>query len=556
MKICNGISTVVKFVLLLLTMILLNSQMITSMSTNGDIFGSSGCINLSKRRRSLENSMDYDICPKSLIQMASSSSSIQINPSSATSTVLVSSVTTTTPTTESTTATTSTTSAKSNPISQIAGFFKDNIIRLKNGTVQLYTNHKVCNTIRSKQKEYIAANPKPTDAVYQKTGITFEEYKFLNQGKDDRGKVLNLVFMAFFSPNFLPTAFFFFPNVLPSQFSPKPPTQCNKYETISRERAHAVIQTLLEIEKEAKNIPTSINPFGISKLWKNRERMEVVNQRAQQFLCISHNYTDGNQHKNDITTTTPASSSSFVNEERILKALSNDIFTNEKPDRSRTRLTFIPKALIKGLAQAIDANIITAKGTSGTQKGPLSSLTPPFMVRNKVLTHLKMVTDADEFLVNERIDLNSLSGDILMDVCNERMIGTPGTSEADLRTALSKWLNLTVVRPSHNRLLSSLSSISISGESTVTNMGINHNYVASNDKLVVEAAAAPADNKGRDERAPITTAFASTTSTVGGNTKESFYNSNLAKFVLLCYNAVDGTRDTRSASALPRSLYD
>ena len=34
-----------------------------------------------------------------------------------------------------------------------------------------------------------------------------------------------------------------------------------------------------------------------------------------------------------------------------------------------------------------------------------------------------------------------------------------------------------------------------------------------------------------------------------------YYNANLAKFSLLCYNALDATRDERSASYLPRMLY-
>ena len=85
------------------------------------------------------------------------------------------------------------------------------------------------------------------------------------------------------------------------------------------------------------------------------------------------------------------------------------------------RLAFVPKALVKGLALAIDANTVTPKGTSGAKKGLLSGLTPYFIIRNKVITHLKTVGDADSFLVNEQIDLDTLSGDVLLDACHARM---------------------------------------------------------------------------------------------------------------------------------------
>ena len=34
-----------------------------------------------------------------------------------------------------------------------------------------------------------------------------------------------------------------------------------------------------------------------------------------------------------------------------------------------------------------------------------------------------------------------------------------------------------------------------------------------------------------------------------------YYNGNMARVVLMCYNAVDGTRDARSDSRLLRAMY-
>ena len=44
----------------------------------------------------------------------------------------------------------------SNPVGQLAGYVKDSFVRMKDGSVQLYTNHQRCNEIRAKQRQYLA----------------------------------------------------------------------------------------------------------------------------------------------------------------------------------------------------------------------------------------------------------------------------------------------------------------------------------------------------------------------------------------------------------------
>ena len=115
-----------------------------------------------------------------------------------------------------------------NPVFQLAGYVKDSFVRMKDGSVQLYTNHKKCNEIRSKQKEYLekiaSTLPKEEQKAAKKYypsagGITYEEFDFLQKGKEDRGRLANTVFMMVFAPNFVPYAFMFFPDMLPSSFS-------------------------------------------------------------------------------------------------------------------------------------------------------------------------------------------------------------------------------------------------------------------------------------------------------------------------------------------------
>ena len=73
---------------------------------------------------------------------------------------------------------------------------------------------------------------------------------------------------------------------------------------------------------------------------------------------------------------------------------------------------------------------------------------PNFMRRGKICSHIKKISDGDEFLVGESIDLSTLDPTHLVDACNERCIGGPGRSDEELRECLGEWLKLSVVQPS------------------------------------------------------------------------------------------------------------
>jgi hypothetical protein len=361
-----------------------------------------------------------------------------------------------------------------NPIGQLAGYVKDSFLRMKDGSVQLYTNHQRCNEIRAKQREYLAitaATLPETDRKaalkYRTTagGISYEEYNFLTKGKDDRSKLANVVFMMVFSPNFVPYAFMFFPEMLPSPFAMPAGTNKlglahSKWNQISRERSHAVVQTLLDLEKAARVPPmiANLNPFGKGK---TRRMMESVDR-------LGHDIGDVLMAKNG-----GGSEGAHL----VQEIFKDEIYTTEKPNKDKSNLVCLHKAIMTGLGRSMQAP-------------SFNSLVPTFFVRGKVLNNLRVLENADKFLVEHDIDLGSLSPELLQEACSDRLIGGPGRSNDEMVEGLSTWLDLTVKQP----------------EVAVQETGMH-------------------------------------------------YNGNLARAILLCYNVVDGARDGRSSSYLPRLLY-
>lgn len=162
----------------------------------------------------------------------------------------------------------------------------------------------------------------------------------------------------------------------------------------------------------------------------------------------------------------------------VMKDLDNHLYKLEPFTRAEKRLVNVPNSIVLGLMKAIN----------GPQ--PLSVIMPNAMRRGNVLTHIQKIMEADTFLVEEKVDLDNLSRAMLKEACNERMIGSPGRTDAELREGLTDWLNLVVVQPN--------SRTEQSGEN---------------------------------------------------------FNDNLARTALASYFSIDGTRDSRSASYLPRLTF-
>ena len=321
------------------------------------------------------------------------------------------------------------TQSKGNPVGQLAGYLKDSVVRMKDGSVQLYSNHKRCNDIRTKQRSYLSLAAATLPENEQKAamkynvsagGISYEEYNFLGKGKEDRGKLANIMFMMVFSPNFVPYAFMFFPEMLPSPFA-KPMKNMGlphtKWHEISRERTHAVVQTLLDLEKAARIAPmiSNINPFGKGKTRRMMEQMDRLGHDIGGLLLA-----------NDATGARGA--------ELALKVLKDEIYTIEKPKKNHANLVSFPNAVVNGLGRALEAP-------------SFNTLIPTFIVRGKVLNALKKIETADQFLVAQNIDLNSLSPDLLQEACSDRLIGGLGPSEDEMVERLESWLDTTVREP-------------------------------------------------------------------------------------------------------------
>jgi len=161
--------------------------------------------------------------------------------------------------------------------------------------------------------------------------------------------------------------------------------------------------------------------------------------------------------------------------ELVLKVLKDEIYTDEKPKNNN--LQDLPKPLVKGLGRALEAP-------------SFNSLLPGFFVRGKIVNNLKQIEMADEFLVKENVDLNSLSSVLLEETCSARLIGGPGRSNNEMVEGLEAWLDLSVRQPK---------------------------------EIVKESG--------------------------------KHCNANLLRTALLSYNALDGARDGRAASYLPRLLF-
>jgi hypothetical protein len=362
-----------------------------------------------------------------------------------------------------------------NPVVQLVDYVKDSVVRMVDGVQVSWKNYGRCNEIRAKQKKHRealrlqwedAGVPCADINKRLKTangGISYDEYTFLQKGKEDRGKLTQIVLMSWGAPKFLPYALMFYPQMLPSAFAPQEQSggMESKMQKLSRERSHAVIQTLLNMENEARVVPAlaKLNIFGRKAQQEAMNRMDTIGKAVADILVAPvGNSTEGG--------------------ELVLDRLAPLIYSQDEPNAKSKRLVTVPKAMIKGLAQTIEGS------------SPLDSLVPVFITRGKLLNHLKKITESDEFLIAESVDLGTLGTQRLAEACKDRLISGLGKSNDEMREILSQWLDQTVQQPA---------------------------------KRVQES----------------------------GN----YYNGNLARAALMGYHALQGAKDSHSASYLPRSLF-
>mmetsp|Transcript_5730 Transcript_5730/g.11782 ORF Transcript_5730/g.11782 Transcript_5730/m.11782 type:complete len:439 (+) Transcript_5730:82-1398(+) len=345
-----------------------------------------------------------------------------------------------------------------NPILQLFSYVKDSVVNFKNGLSQMNTDHNRCNAIRAKQRKYAKDNcfarPRGAKGI-QTGGISYEEYDFLKKGMVDRNKLFAVTMVALCLPNYFVYYLWSFPDMLPSPF-----IQAKDPREISRERCHAVISTLLDLEKGARVAPfaSKLNPFGKKSTERAMERLKQFGDMG----CIDFE-EDG----------AIGPSGGKI----ILKKLKNELYTKAAPSKQRIMLAgnLIPKQIMKGIGKAISAD-------------PLSKGSSPFGVG--LVKHLESVTLADEFLVEQKIDIDSIDSLLLEQACSARLIGGPGWTDEERKEGLLNWLEQTEILPK---------------EESQNGAG--------------------------------------------------YFNGNLARAALMCYHAVDGTRDSRADSRLLRVMY-
>lgn len=319
-----------------------------------------------------------------------------------------------------------------NPAVQLVGYLKDSVVRTADGVQLMWKNYGRCNEIRAKQKQHRGVlrtqwenEGMSNQDIKQKLkaengGITYDEYAFLMKGKEDRSKLTQLAFLSWGAPRFLPYALMFYPEMLPSAFSSPKVSSDEKMEAMSRQRSHTVIETLMNIENSAKQIPTlaKLNIFGRKKQQRTMEEMQRIGQLAASLFI------------------TPVKSTS-QGAELVLKTLEDDLYSEVADfDKNSKRLVAVPKTIIKGLAQSLDGN------------SPLNAVFPLFITRGKVLDHIRKVAEADQFLINESVDLDQLGKQRLFEACKDRLISEIGRSEEEMRESLADWLDQVLQKPS------------------------------------------------------------------------------------------------------------
>ena len=443
--------------------------------------------------------------------------------------------------------------SNNNPIVQLASHLWTSIVHFKDNTVQLYTNHQTCNFIRLQQRQFADKftleqrripkyippllqpptknNNNNNSNYYTRTGISYKDYLFLENGKQDRNKLGKLLFFMVFSPNLVPYLFWFFPNSLPSPFLR--PAQSRDTTTGSttgseaaasleawtraiQSRVYSVLTTMCELEKGASSTaPISggfkLLPFvgggsgGTKAKNESLKLQSIVNRLESEYLP----YMSGH------TTTTRESlltwgehggsnnpSAAATVQEQVLHDLSSFIYSSPQPlTRADIRLVSIPKPIWSGLRKALFTSSPVSRGGTAAAAAAnsgineiIASLTPNYFTRTRIVEHIQNLQVQDEFLVYEDIDMKSLSREELVEACHDRCIGTVSDVDNVLRGKLRHWLDCMVLQP--------------------------RSYY-----------------QGKSEEG------------------KEYYNSNMARMLLLCTNAVQSTMDEHVCGMLPRLLY-
>ncbi|KAL3822376.1 hypothetical protein ACHAXA_010854 [Cyclostephanos tholiformis] len=412
--------------------------------------------------------------------------------------------------TASSSSTPSSSSSSSNPLVQLATYVKDTAINFKDGLVELNVSHRKCNAIREKQRNYArsvlgTSRPRGIRGM-QVGGINYEEYDFLRKGLVDRNKLFAVIMVSLCLPNYFVYYLWSFPDMMPGPFVKN---QRNANE-ISRMRCHAVVSTILDLEKGARVAPWSskLNPFGRGATERAMSRLGDMIESGCSILAESDARGPsgmgtalrrlGGVEPSSSSSNLYYSSSPITKQQRLLAGNKNNSMT-------------LPRQIMKGLTRAINAD-------------PINKGAAPFGIG--AVQHIESLALVDEFIVNHGIDVmsdNDVNSNLIEEACSARLIGCPNWTDVERRGALASWLREVEIAPREEMASSMMTTTDEEGGE-----GMGEDNDDDNDNV---------GQQRQPKRQPL------------------YYNGNMARAVLMCYNAVDGTRDARSDSRLLRAMY-
>mmetsp|Transcript_4898 Transcript_4898/g.6835 ORF Transcript_4898/g.6835 Transcript_4898/m.6835 type:complete len:435 (-) Transcript_4898:152-1456(-) len=301
-------------------------------------------------------------------------------------------------------------------------FVKDQIQSTISGIGECYSDHKLCDSIRKKQGEYkrglkaeweqLGLDKKEIGQKLKevKGGITYDEFRTLRRGKEDRNKVFQFFVTSTFAPKIMP----YLMMASPERFLPSPFMKARNASTLragetrleanQRLRSHSIFRMLINLEQTASVAKPSLF-LRKNQIEKTKKLVEVTQMGLQ----------------------------SQISESTMLDALESRIFTEEN-NKSEISLSNLPSKFVRGLSEMI----------SSKQQ---FSLYPGFLLRAEVLNYLRKIQEEDDFLVQSSTPLTELAQTSLVDACETRMIGVVGRQRQEMESKLADWLNRACVEP-------------------------------------------------------------------------------------------------------------
>ena len=307
----------------------------------------------------------------------------------------------------------------------LGNFLKGELKFCVEAPMKMWRAHGRCNDIRAKQRSFReslrsewlehGADSKDVDQRLKTVhgGISYEEFEFLQRGKEDRQKLLSLMVCSVFSPKVLVPISWIAPvNAWPSHFQrPKLGMGETPLETLSRVRSHAVLQMILHIEKECTT--RFQNPFKSRTIRPQTLAMRNIVTKAVNL------FMSGN-----------------LNPDSVLKCIDNKVYLKEEPKRGKGMITSIADPVVKWFGPMING-----------ETRFYDAMVPTILTRGFLASYLTRVKEADEFLVEQGVDIETLSTKTIVDACNARMIGTLGRTDMELKQQLREWLEHTTIGP-------------------------------------------------------------------------------------------------------------